>query len=94
MGVIILPKQEYNSELSVLGKKINEIKSYLSDEMFNPPMSHAEHVKKIEMVNEVIHHKTSDLLRKNVPAEIIANVLFNYFLRLVNLRSSVSEEVE
>ena len=87
-----LPKQDFDADLSDLGKKLNVLKAHLTDEMFNPKMSHEEHVKKIEMVNEVIHDTTSELIKNNVHGEIIANVLFNYFLRVVNLRSFVSEE--
>ena len=86
-----LPDHKPTHDMQALGKNINHLKSYLSDDVFNHPLLPNELVKQTEAINTRIHTVTSNLLRKSFHPEIISNVLFGCWVRLLNLHASIGE---
>jgi hypothetical protein len=87
-----LPDHEPTLEMQTLGKNVDDLKSYLSDETFDRVLSPDELVEHVTNVNTRIHTVTSNLLRQSFHPEIISNVLFSYWLRISALQAGVPEE--
>ena len=86
-----LPNHNPSPEMKKLGTGINDLKSHLSEKNLNnlPP---DELIKISTNVNTRIHTVTSNLLMQEFHPEIIANVLFGYWMRVSTLQAYVSEE--
>ncbi len=77
-----LPEPELTPELKALNAKMQQIKSYLPDPASFDEISQADVTSQTTRVNTAIHTLTSDYMRQDFHPEIIANVLFNQWLRL------------
>lgn len=87
-----LPNHEPTSDMKKLGKNVNDLKAYLSDELFDHPLLPDELIKQSTSVNTRIHTVTSNLLRQSIHPEIVSNVLFSRWLRISTLHVYVSEK--
>jgi hypothetical protein len=85
-----LPDYSATLEMQNLGKEINDLKSYISDRTLDH-LSENELVSVVKNVNTRIYTVSSSLLIQFVHPEIIANVLFGYWLRTSTLQAHVSE---
>ena len=85
-----LPNHNSRPELKKLGEGINDLKSHLSDKDLSQ-LSQEALVKISTNVNTRIHTVTSNLLRQSFHPEIVANVLFGYWMRVSTLQAYVPE---
>ena len=86
-----LPSYNPSPEMQKLGEGINDLKSHLSDETLDH-LSPDALIKSSTNVNTRIHTVTSNLLLQSFHPEIVANVLFGYWMRVSTLQAYVSEE--
>lgn len=86
-----LPDYSPTLEMQRLGKEINDLKSYITGRALDH-LSANELVSVVENVNMRIHTVSSNLLMQSFHPEIIANVLFSYWLRTSTIQSYVSEK--
>ena len=78
--------------METLGCKLDQIKSLLSDNDIDKPLSPDELAYQATVVNTRIHTITSDLLQKGTHPQILGNVLFSNWLRLSStLGNNISE---
>lgn len=85
-----LPDYSLPLEMQNLGKEINDLKSYIADRTLDH-LSSNELVSVVKKINVRIHAVSSTLLLQGVHPEIVANVLFSYWLRISTLQAHVSE---
>ena len=85
-----LPDYSVTLEMQNLGKEINDLKSYIADRTLDH-LSANELVSVVKNVNTRIHTVSSNLLLQGINPEIVANVLFSYWLRISTLQAHVSE---
>lgn len=77
-----LPDPEFSDDLNMLNSKMQNLKSNLSDpkDLDYVPEDQVEYQS--NRVNTAIHTLTSNYLKQDYHPEIVANVLFNQWLRL------------
>jgi len=77
-----LPDPEFSADLKMLNSKMQSLKSNLPapEDLDNVPEDQVEYQS--TRVNTAIHTLTSDYLKQDYHLEVIANVLFNQWLRL------------
>ena len=80
-----VPRYNPSPEMQKLGGGINELKSHLSDEILDH-LSPDELIKILTNVSTRIHTVTSNLL---IYPEIVANVLFGYWMLVSTLQADV-----
>lgn len=77
--------------MKILGKTVDQLKANFLEGAFNDSLSHRELITHTEAINTRIHTVTSNLLKQSVHPEIVSNVLFGSWLRILNLHASIGE---
>lgn len=86
-----LPELEPSCDLKEFGNTMNEIKSHITDDYFERPLSNEELFFHSNHINTKIHTLTSNFLKQGFYPEIVSNVMFSRWLRLTTIHASVPE---
>ena len=86
-----LPDHSPTADMKKLGEKINTVKSLIPDSEIDRELLPDELIMQATIVNTRIHTTTSDFLKQSFHPEIVANVLFNYWIRSSTINSHVPE---